>query len=341
MDQSRAIELFDYDPDTGSICWRVTLSRHASAGTPLRDWHRGNLSVTVDGKSYSATRIIWLILYGSFPDHNVMFRDGNKRNLRASNLYTNRGRGRSDFTLSDFREEFIARRGRLFRRVSGEHVPAGKSVAAFGFTWSQARLVWLIHYGEWPKRDIEHINRDPLDNRICNLRELKPLIGRKATYADFAAEFQYDPSTGEITRMCCGKKIVADEINLSDGKSAGKYRRLYFSGKNWKSHRVAWLLHYGDWPKHEIDHQDHNGLNNRIDNLRDVTNAGNSRNMPVRKDSKTGVSGVYPSTSGGFTAKIRDSGKLIHLGTFKTLEEAAKVRREAEERLGYHRNHGR
>jgi hypothetical protein len=32
------------------------------------------------------------------------------------------------------------------------------------------RIAWLITYGEWPKDDIDHINGDPLDNRIENLR---------------------------------------------------------------------------------------------------------------------------------------------------------------------------
>jgi hypothetical protein len=32
------------------------------------------------------------------------------------------------------------------------------------------RVTWLLHYGEWPNLDIDHINRDRSDNRICNLR---------------------------------------------------------------------------------------------------------------------------------------------------------------------------
>jgi hypothetical protein len=33
------------------------------------------------------------------------------------------------------------------------------------------RLAWLYVYKRWPQREIDHINRKPLDNRIINLRE--------------------------------------------------------------------------------------------------------------------------------------------------------------------------
>lgn len=34
------------------------------------------------------------------------------------------------------------------------------------------RLIWLYHYGEWPKDQLDHINGIRSDNRIENLREV-------------------------------------------------------------------------------------------------------------------------------------------------------------------------
>ncbi len=32
------------------------------------------------------------------------------------------------------------------------------------------RIAWAIHFGKWPEKKIDHINRDRGDNRIVNLR---------------------------------------------------------------------------------------------------------------------------------------------------------------------------
>lgn len=73
-------------------------------------------------------------------------------------------------------------------------------------------------------------------------------------------------------------------------------------------------------PGEQIDHKDGNGLNNQRANLRFATPAGNSVNRSGW--ARTGYKGVGDQC-GKFQAHIRHNDKKIHLGTFRTAEEAA------------------
>lgn len=45
-----------------------------------------------------------------------------------------------------------------------------RTVAFRGRVLQQHRVVWLLTYGSWPERSLDHINRDKTDNRASNLR---------------------------------------------------------------------------------------------------------------------------------------------------------------------------
>lgn len=75
------------------------------------------------------------------------------------------------------------------------------------------------------------------------------------------------------------------------------------------------------------DHKDHNGLNNQRDNLRICTNSQNKMN--VRPTGRINYLGVYFEEDKYYRAKIRVNGKSIHLGLFKTPEDAAVAYNEA------------
>ena len=75
----------------------------------------------------------------------------------------------------------------------------------------------------------------------------------------------------------------------------------------------------------QTDHIDNNKLNNCRDNLRFCNNTENHRNTPKRNDNTSGFKGVsYDKQTKKWRAKIKYSGKTIHLGRFYTAEEAAK-----------------
>jgi hypothetical protein len=112
------------------------------------------------------------------------------------------------------------------------------------------------------------------------------------------------------------------------------------NGREYKAHRLIWLLVHKAWPENQIDHIDGNGLNNRIENLRDVTNAENARNRKKQKNNESGHTGVRRER-GKWRAVIEVSGREIYLGLFINLEEAVAARKAAEAKYGFHANHGK
>lgn len=75
-----------------------------------------------------------------------------------------------------------------------------------------------------------------------------------------------------------------------------------------------------------VDHINHNGLDNRRENLRICSHKENTQNQLVHRDNATGKKGVGVSHGKTkFRARIRIDGALVHLGYFRSLEEAARA----------------
>ena len=159
------------------------------------------------------------------------------------------------------------------------------------------------------------------------------------TSADVHRLFRYDG------RFLWWRKKPTNNVDMS--RPAGSidglgYRVITVNGKQHKAHRLIFLFVHGRWPKYEIDHINHDRDDNRIENLREATRPENGRNRSPYKNNSSGVVGVcWNKPSKKWQARIRVNGKLIHLGYFHCKEEAARARKEAERRYGFHPNHGK
>ena len=148
----------------------------------------------------------------------------------------------------------------------------------------------------------------------------------------------YDPETGVVTWVNSRNKAfngnttgmkITDRWNKS-------YLRMRISPHTFLVHRVAWAIHYGEWPKNQIDHRDGDGTNNRLENLRQATNAENSRNQKLNKRNTSGHKGVRWHVIGKkWNARIKIDGVEKSLGLFHKIEDAVEARKAAEKQYGY------
>ena len=150
----------------------------------------------------------------------------------------------------------------------------------------------------------------------------------------------YDPETGKLTwRQQKSASIAPISVKTDavlarwNGRTAGRIaldsngatgrKRGSIAGLSVFAHRVAWAIHYGEWPDREIDHINGNFTDNRIANLRLATRAENARNRGSIPGSASRFKGVYRTTNGKWFAQINLSGRSTHIGTFASEDEAA------------------
>jgi hypothetical protein len=132
------------------------------------------------------------------------------------------------------------------------------------------------------------------------------------------------------------------------GKPAGRkkginggYKTLAMFDQSYRYHRVIWALVHGEWPEHFIDHIDGDPTNNKIENLRPVSNSENSANRK-KVTSNTGFKGVHKlKNKDKYLVTIEKNYKQYNLGRYDTPEEAHAVYcAKAKELFGEYANFG-
>lgn len=166
----------------------------------------------------------------------------------------------------------------------------------------------------------------------------------------------YCPETGVLTwkhrpreHFTCARGHQTFLSKFS-GKVAGadSLRGYLFVGitylstsKMYYAHRVAWALHYGQWPTCQIDHVNGQRDDNRIVNLRDVTCGANHRNKAKNQFNSSGHNGIaWDPRRCKWRARVMLNQRDIHLGYFDDIADAIASRERANERMDFSKRHG-
>ena len=150
--------------------------------------------------------------------------------------------------------------------------------------------------------------------------------GRQEIAEQLVQYLSYDVSTGKFTWAKPPRRGVSAGLPAGFAHSHG-YACIGFRGEVFYAHRVAWRMSHGKWPKLVIDHMNGDPKDNRISNLREVTQQHNTQNVrSVPKHNTTGFLGVVAAPCGrAFIAQIATKGKCKHLGRFATPEQASEA----------------
>ncbi len=178
-------------------------------------------------------------------------------------------------------------------------------------------------------------------------------IGRSTMTPQMLREIlRYNPENGHLFwRERPSEMFSCHRIWKSWNSNYANRRALYTKDKDgyrvgtifslkFKSHRVAWAIYYGDWPNQQIDHINGVKSDNRIANLRDVSQQTNRMNSRLSQKNTSGHVGVS-GKRGKWNASVQIHKNVIHLGRFKLKREAIVAARAARKALGFGEVHGK
>lgn len=163
------------------------------------------------------------------------------------------------------------------------------------------------------------------------------------THNQLKYHLHYNPETGIFTwirpRAACVKPgAIAGNIDIS--VKSGSYVGIKIFGIKYKAHRLAWFYMTGEWPQHDIDHKDTDGLNNKWSNLRKASAVQNAYNRKKSTKNTSGYKGVsFCKTRRKYRATITVNKKWKLLGYFEEILDAHLAYKNAS--MSYHREYAR
>lgn len=166
------------------------------------------------------------------------------------------------------------------------------------------------------------------------------------TQARLKELLRYIPDTGDFVWI----KRTSNRIHIGDIaggiSSADGYVHIGIDGIVYRAHRLAYLYMMDEFP---ICTDHINGIrhDNRWSNLRHVDHSENCKNTALKSNNRTGIHGVTATRIKNrgnriyYVSHITNKLKRRTLYTGRDFFEACCRRKSAENKLNFHKNHGR
>lgn len=132
-------------------------------------------------------------------------------------------------------------------------------------------------------------------------------------------------TTGSRSAQGCANNWNSRYANKKCLTSIGNhgYKNGNYIGKTVLAHRIVFLIVNGYLPEY-VDHINGDRLDNRPENLREITSSGNIANSKARVGSKSKYLGVgWSSSHGKWVANITNNGKAKYIGIYECERQAA------------------
>lgn len=157
------------------------------------------------------------------------------------------------------------------------------------------------------------------------------------TQEQLKQNIKYNPQLGVFYR-----KLKSGWKELNGTKTTKGYLLIATNKRQYLAHRLAWLYVYGEWPKDQLDHINGIRTDNRIENLREVSQTGNNRNMIRNRNNKTGIMGVYwCKQTQKWKVQINNRDRKEFGGRHDDFFEACCARKRLENKHNFHNGHNK
>jgi hypothetical protein len=167
--------------------------------------------------------------------------------------------------------------------------------------YSAARLAWLYVHGEWPKNQIDHINRVRDDDRLVNLRDVTRTENQnnRSNNNGLPEGVQWHTEKAKYVAR------IPQGVPVFGGNYLGQYGDPITAGEVVQE-GIGIIC----------DNEDEETIRRLLKELKGAC----TEILP-----KSGLPKGVRKSGNRFQAQIWRNGKYVHLGTFDTLEEASAV----------------